>query len=269
MRLLRWPDALATGQRLWALRERLENSGLRAATEGQYALVLVALGRQREAAEVLAAITRADANKPDGLDRFGLWARADLAWQQGRSEQAVAAAQQALAVWPPPSSLDADQRAAVALLLQRASSAGGHPLQADIGAPDATAAEPMAAVYALVAQAEWTAAQGEDANAERVFKEAAATAEAQGVPDTIVLAADAYVRWLLAHGRTAEAVARAGRVGVWAEQDFDSALLQVAVYHASGESEAWAHALHLAQGLAGERSIPAALLAPPAAASSP
>jgi len=269
MRLLRWPDALATGERLWALRERLENSGLRAATEGQYALVLVALGRQREAAEVLAAITRADANKPDGLDRFGLWARADLAWQQGRSEQAVAAAQQALAVWPPPSSLDADQRAAVALLLQRASSAGGHPLQADIGALDATAAEPMAAVYALIAQAEWTAAQGDDANAERMFKEAAATAEAQGVPDTIVLAADAYVRWLLDHGRTAEAVARAGRVGVWAEQDFDSALLQVAVYHASGESEAWAHALHLAQGLAGERSIPAALLAPPAAASSP
>lgn len=263
MRLLRWPDALATSERLWALRERLENPGLRVASEGYRALVLVALGRQREADGVLAGIEQAT-RKPDGFDRFRLLARAQLALQRNLAEQALAAAAQALAVWPPEASADGDQRALAALLHQRASIAGGRPVRADIGALEPTA-DPLAAVHTLVAQAEWAAAQGDTAAAERLFREAAAEAEAQGVPDTIVLAADAYVRWLLARGRAAEAGARAGRVGVWAEQDFDSALLQALVFHANGESDAWSRALRQAQGLAGERTIPAALLIPPEA----
>jgi hypothetical protein len=90
------------------------------------------------------------------------------------------------------------------------------------------------------------------------------TAEAQGVPDMLVLATTAYVPWLLAHARPEEAAAHSGRIGVWAERDFDSAALQAAVFHATHEMEAWHRALQQARRLAGERSIPANLMTPPA-----
>ena len=83
------------------------------------------------------------------------------------------------------------------------------------------------------------------------------------MPDAIVLVADAEARWLLSHGRAAEAAARAGRIAVWADRDFDSALLQVAAFHATGDADAWRRALAQAQKLAGERVIPAALATPP------
>lgn len=60
-----------------------------------------------------------------------------------------------------------------------------------------------------------------------------------------------------------EALALGGRVAEWAEQDYDSALLQVAVLHAGGRREAWGTALRRARRLAGEREISAELLTPP------
>jgi DNA-binding winged helix-turn-helix (wHTH) protein len=262
-RLLQWPDALTTSERLWALRERIENAGLRAATEGWRARALVAVGRQAEADRVLAGIEQAQDGIPPEYFRFALQARAELAWQQGRSEAALAAATRALAVWPPEASTDADQLASVALLHQRASIAMQRPARAHIAALE-PAEDRTLVVFDLVAKAEWAAAHNDEAEAERLFREAGAQSETQGVPDTIVLASAAYVRWLLAHGRIAEASAHAGRIAVWADHDFDSALLQVEVFHASGEADAWARALRQAQRLAGERTIPAALLAAPA-----
>jgi len=137
-----------------------------------------------------------------------------------------------------------------------------HPARADIAALE-PAEDHTLVVFDLIAKAEWAAAQGDDAQAERLFREAGAQSETQGVPDTIVLASAAYVHWLLAHDRIGEASAHAGRIAVWADHDFDSALLQVEVFQASGESDAWARALLQAQHLAGERTIPAALLAAP------
>jgi DNA-binding winged helix-turn-helix (wHTH) protein/tetratricopeptide (TPR) repeat protein len=263
MRLLRWPDALATGERLWALRERIENTGLRAATEGYYALALLANGRGSDAERVLApyATDAQPAFAPEYL-RFALLARAELAMQRGQPEAAFAAAARALQVWPPQADTDAEERARTALLQQRASIALGRPVEArlDMLNPNEL---PEAAVPKHVARAEWAAVSGRDADAESLFRDAAATAEAQGVPDMIVLASDAYARWLLAHGRTADAIARSGRIGVWAEQDFDSALLQAAVFHAGRETEVWTRALRQVRPLAGERVIPAALLKPP------
>lgn len=263
MRLLRWPDALATGERLWALRERIGNQGLRAAAEGYYARALVANGRLAEAERVLApydAVSRPDFDAE--YLRFALLARAELAAQRGQHEESLAAAARALEVWPPEATTDAGERARCALLHQRASIALGRPLEARIEAFAPEAASD-AAVLERIARAEWAAAGHRTAQAEALFGEATAAADAQGVPDMIVAANGAWLRWLLAQDRTADALARSGRIGLWAAQDFDSAVLQAAAFHAGGETDAWTRALQQARQLAGERAIPAALLQPP------
>lgn len=263
MRLLRWSDALATSERLHALHDRIGNPGMRVASEGYRAIVLVALGRQRDAQAILTAAENSGVGVLPDLTRFLEQARAELAWQNGHADDAVAAAARAIAVWPAGSSSDPDQLARIALLHQRASIALGRPQAADIAAIEPADDESLVA-YWLVAEAEWAAHRNADADAERLFRQAVAAAEAKGVPDTIVLTADAEARWLIAHDRAAEADALAGRIAVWADQDFDAALLQVATFQATGESEAWSRALLRAQHLAGERVIPAALSTPPA-----
>jgi DNA-binding winged helix-turn-helix (wHTH) protein/tetratricopeptide (TPR) repeat protein len=256
MRLLRWSDALATGERVHAIRERIGNPGMRVAADGYRAIVLAQVGRQRDAEALLDAVDRESNAIPTDLRRFGAQARAEIAWQRGRADLALAAAADALAVWPEDSTTDLDQRARMALLHQRASIALGRPAAADIAA---TSSDDALDAYRLVVAAEWAAAQDDNGRAERLFREASAAAEAKGVPDAIVLVADAEARWLLSHGRASEAAARAGRVAVWADQDFDSALLQVAAFHATGDTEAWSRALAHARAIAGERAIPAAL----------
>jgi DNA-binding winged helix-turn-helix (wHTH) protein/tetratricopeptide (TPR) repeat protein len=264
MRLLRWPEALATGEQLRALRERIENRGLRAAGDAYYALALVGNGHLDEAERVLAPY---QADSQPGFDpeylRFALLARAELAARRGRLAESLAAATRALELWPAEAITESGERARCALLRQRASSALGQPVEARIGALAASDPAADTAVVDRIARAEWAAAGDRTAEAEALFDEATATAEAQGVPDMIVAATGAYLRWLLAQGRTADAVAQSGRIGVWAAQDFDSAALQVAAFHASGETDAWARALEQARQLAGDRTIPAALSNPP------
>jgi len=260
MRLLRWQDALATSERLHALRERIAHPGMRATIDGYRAIVAVATGRLREAETILAE--NAPAGIAEDLTRMREQARAELAWQQGRYDLALAASARTLAVWPSKSSSDADQAAGVALLHQRASIATGHAEPANIATLEPVGDDSLK-VYRLIAAAEWSAYEKNDAEADRGFRDAIAAAETQGVPDTIVLATVAYAHWLLARDRAADASARAGRIAVWADQDFASALLQVEVFHASGQTEAWSRALRRAQQLAGERAIPAALLAAP------
>ena len=262
MRLLRWSDALASAERVRAIRERIGDPGMRVAADGYRAIVLAAVGRQRDAEMLLDAADRESAGVAADLTRFGNEARAEIAWQQGHADRALAAAADALAAWPDDSGTDLDQRARVALVHQRASIALGRPVAADIASMTAHGDDALDA-YRLVAAAEWAASHADERQAERLFREASAAAEAKGVPDAIVLVADAEARWLLSHGRAAEAAARAGRIAVWADRDFDSALLQVAAFHATGDVEAWQRALAQARKLAGERVIPAALTMPP------
>jgi hypothetical protein len=264
MRLLQWSDALTTGERLWALRERMENAGLRAASEGYYAIALVGSGRQAEAERILAPYP-VDAHPDFEAEylRFALLARAELAVQRTQHRETLEAADRALEVWPPEAETDAEAHARVELLRQRASIALGEPVEARIGALEPQAG-PGIAVSDLVARAEWAAANHRDTETDALFREAVTTAEAQGVPDMLVLATTAYVPWLLAHARPEEAAAHSGRIGVWAERDFDSAALQAAVFHATRETEAWNRALQQVRRLAGERAIPANLLTPPA-----
>jgi DNA-binding winged helix-turn-helix (wHTH) protein/tetratricopeptide (TPR) repeat protein len=259
MRLLRWPDALATSDRLWKLRDRVRNPGLRASIDGYRARVLLALGRQSEAEAVLDAGD--PAGVPPSLTRFVKQARAELAVQRGDPARTFVATREALAIWSNASRSDAGQGARVALAHQRASIAAGQPLAASIA--DAELDDGSVAIYRLVAEAEWAANLGDQDTATRRFREAAAQAETLGVPDTIALVAIARAYRLIGQGDISRASAVAGRVAIWADQDFDCALLQVATFHAARQTDAWARALRQAQALAGERVIPAALRLPP------
>jgi DNA-binding winged helix-turn-helix (wHTH) protein/tetratricopeptide (TPR) repeat protein len=260
MQLLMWSDAWDTNEKLWALRDQYEQPAdphRRHSLRMHRVEMLTALGRHREA-EALLASGADDTGIPAHGMRYEMELRARLAWQAGDAAQALAWSRRALdiALAEPPAV--ARRPVELALLHQRASIAVGSPAEAvvTLSAQD----DPGLAPAELVARAEWAAHEGEHARAEEHFREAIRQAESRPVPAASVLVADAYVRWLLARGRTAEALAEAGRVARWAEDDFDSALLQLMVLKASGRAEGWALARDRAQRLAGGREIPASLL---------
>lgn len=243
---LQWQDAHATADRLRQIWDRITNPVWRHDIGSQRATVLIALGRHDEAERVLVDL---NADTPPLTNICEDEARVRLAWQRERFDDTQSAAIETLERWP---------SGGVALMLQRASIAAGVGRKATLGSDDA-ADDPA---Y-LVAEAEWASLQGDEVEAERLFMDAMALAEDRAVPNRIVLVADAYGRWLIARERIAEASAVAGRVAGWADSDYDSALLQVAVLHAAGQGSAWSAALRQAQSLAGQRDIPAALLQPP------
>lgn len=255
--LLRRSDALATAERGWALRERLSDPSQRLLHAASLADAQLALGRERDAARTLHAAA-ADTDAGDAASRARLHAvEAELAWRQQRYDEAIAGARAALLTWP----VDAHDagRAYVALLLQRALIAGGQA-DAQHPPPDPAPGEPPPfdddlPAHAL-ASAEWAEFAGRGDDAERGFRRAVELAEARGVPAEIVEAVAARVPRLLAAGRRDEAAALAGRVAAWSEQDYDSAVLQLRLFQASGDARAWREALARAQALAGERTLP-------------
>lgn len=196
---------------------------------------------------------------------------ASLAAHEARWQDAAAAARGALADWPV-AGADGD-RASTLLIHQRALLALGRdaeaaPLLARTRRPDAEPATAPGRVADAIAMGEWLAQRGDTAASDAWFGFAAASAERRGVPAEIVAVAQAWTPRLLASGQTEQAVAMIGRVASWAARDFDAALLQLRLYHALGQREAWSNALRQVRALAGERRIPDALAtAPPAPAS--
>jgi hypothetical protein len=110
-----------------------------------------------------------------------------------------------------------------------------------------------------VARAEWAAHRGDAKAAEAGFRAGFVAVSESAVPADVALVADAYARWLIARGRVEESAAIAGRVALWAERDFDCALLQLAVLRALGNAGAVAAARGRAESMAGERRIPESL----------
>ena len=255
MQLLQWRDALATSERLRSMDDRISNPVWRHAIGSQRALVLIALGRHDEAERVLDELSHDNPSLINICEERG---RVRLAWQRGRLDETRATASALLEHHASERSDEAPSD--IALLLQRASMVASESDRIGL-APEDAASDPA---Y-LVARAEWATQSGDSALAEREFKKAMTAAESRAAPEAIVLVADAYGRWLIKHGRIPDASAVAGRIAGWAESDYDSALLQVAVLHAAGQRTAWAAALRQAQKLAGEREIAASLVQPPEA----
>lgn len=262
MELLRWSDALETSDRLWELHDQFRDPVDPHRRHSLYmhrAEVLIALGRHRDADAVLSGVAAFESDVPEYGLRYEMELRARLAWQQGDWERARDASRQALDLWRLDTRLE-QLPAGLVLLHQRASIAAGTPVAATDILPAVSEIDDPSA---WLAKAEWAATQGNHEAAERFYREAARQAESRAVPAMFVAVAGTYARWLLTRGRVSEALAVAGRVAGWAEEDYDSALLQVVVLHASGRTEAWAAALDRARRLAGEREIPAVLLGRP------
>lgn len=259
--LLRWPEALAISERQAQLRERIGDPGLALVIANRRGRLLIALGRYREAGEVVTEARKLYAGVRPEARRYLYDLEADLASHQGRPEAVIDAVDHALETWPRDPSYD--RYAYLVLLRQRALIATGRatPGQVADWLPAADARE-VSPIF-MVARAEWAAYRGDDAEVEQQFAQALKAAETNGTPAPFVQVATAYVDWLLERGRLEPSTDIAGRIAVWARNDFDSALLRVAVFHAMGRRDNWAMALRHAQELAGERAIPPALLVPP------
>ncbi|MCR6700958.1 MAG: winged helix-turn-helix domain-containing protein [Dokdonella sp.] len=264
--LLQPAAALASEPRLRALRERIGDPWLAGNVDLVRARVLIANGRLSDADVVL----QGHAGRPNpaepALTAFRDVVAAELAFARGALDAGSDHATAALASpwYAPENGLAAYARYRLLMARQALGDAAG---LADVAAAaDAQRrerpAEPMVRLYAMLAQGEAAAATGDLAAARADFAQALAQAETNGVPFDLVQAADAYARFLVQHGATAEAGPLAGRLAAWAEHDYGASLAQLAVYHAAGD-DAWQPVLERTQRLAGERVIPPALTTRP------
>jgi tetratricopeptide (TPR) repeat protein len=260
---LQWPEALQASDELWNLRDHVDDVGALYAMAALRTRVLTRTGRFRDAQAVLRDVETAH---PEGkMLPYALTfheVNAELAWARGDAERTIAEIDQAWKILPPAQMRDDDDIYSVLLRQRAAFSLGRSPGPGLAAEPDGQ--HPPAPVPLLVASAESAAHAGRVEEAQARFQEATAAAERQDVPAATLLAASAYARWLLGQRRYDDASAAAGRVSPWADRDFDSALLQVEVFHAAGQLSAWKEALRRAKSLAGERTLPEALLQPPA-----
>lgn len=264
--MLQRDEAWATVERAWALRERVTDPDQRVDLMLNRAQVLFGYGRYHEA-DVL--LTQARNSMPTNNALLTARARAlsaELAARQQRWREAADIAGTALAEWPA-AGADAD-RAPLLLIQQRALLALGATDEAAAlldrsRAVPASPGEQPGIVAEAIAMAEWMQQRGDAATAARWFGYAGASADRRGVPAEIVAVAQAYAPVLLDSGASGRAATVVGRVAPWASRDFDCALLQLRLFHALDQHDAWFNALRLAQGLAGEREIPQALTREP------
>jgi DNA-binding winged helix-turn-helix (wHTH) protein/tetratricopeptide (TPR) repeat protein len=256
--LLRPIDALAASDRSWALDERVSDPNQRMELRLDRVDVLLALGRLREAHALLAMLPANAAQMNPFVARRLPALRARLALGEGRPEAARDAAREALALRAPGDDFG-EGIAEIALVEQRAlramSTLAPVPATAVVAAPE----YPVQAVL----DAEAHDARGEQDAAATSYRAALDLSERRGVPADVALVATSYGPWLLRTGRVREAGEIIGRVSPWAERDFECALLQVRLFHARFEVDAWSKALTQAIALAGERPIPDALREPP------
>lgn len=155
-------------------------------------------------------------------------------------------------------------RANAWLTLTRALRAAGNATEAQLQtqrfAKVANSETPSAiSLRARLAEAEQHWSVGERAIALHAYADAMRTAERAGKPYDIRTVVTSYGGALLDAGDLQNASTIIGRVGRWAASDFESALLQVQLYHSLGQPDAWHSALEAARALAGERPIPAAM----------
>lgn len=230
--------------------------------------VLAANGRLRTLDADLARVLEAARRDDDRVAvARGAMLAAELALARGdaraAADHAQAAAQRFTSIADDP-----HERARVGLLLVRAYLAAGHPTAAAdaLAALNAFAERNGSATvrfHATLARAEAAAAGGDDAGAAATYSQALNEADATRIPLDLREAARAYAGWLVRRNDLAQAGAVVERVSIWAARDYDCAVLQLRVYHALGQPELWRVALARTRALAGDREIPAELLAAP------
>lgn len=260
--LLQHEAAAAVAEHGWAQRARSRDPEQRSDIALNRAQVLLATGRLREAAALLGD-AQLDAVQGAVLRARVAGLRARLALLDGRHDDAARLAQAALAAWPAQGA-ERDLEPVTWLAVQALLAAGDAAAAAALAEPPPSPfALPDDLAYHELARGAVLAARGDTAGAAAARQSALDAAGQGAVPATLVAVAADLVPALLADGRLDDARAIAGRIAPWALRDFDCALVQVRVLHAAGDADAWRLALDTAQGLAGERAVPADLVSPP------
>jgi DNA-binding winged helix-turn-helix (wHTH) protein/tetratricopeptide (TPR) repeat protein len=261
LQLLQAGAALRDSDRLWALLPRLRDPAQRANVMLDRAEALLAVGRLGEAGQLLAdpetgRVVPGDYKRRDVL-------RVELARQSRDFAAAARLADAALADWPP--ERRPRLRAWLQLARARAAQALDLPYARDAVLGDGVPERLLRAIQ--------HGAGRDAAAAEADYGAALDLAVQRAIPAEIAGAVEVYADWLFARGDAVRVGGLIGRVAPWAEQDFDLAVLQVALYARLGQRAPWEAALQRAQRLAGERPIPVELraptFAPSAAAASP
>lgn len=255
--LLENDAALAESGRLYALLDRIRDPAVRARAIMGRTEALMAVGRMREARELLLlpdaqAPILAEAHQRDFL-------MVEAARRSGDGRSAAVLAEQCLLTWSP------DQRPTLREWTQLRWLQAA--LDADLPLPEFAPPPSYDTLPGLLLRALGYGARADKAAAEREFAAALALAERGGTPADIAEAVSAQASWLMQQGRREEAGALIGRVAPWAVRDFELALLQVRLFREGGQVEPWRAALAQARRLAGERSIPAELALEPLAKS--
>jgi DNA-binding winged helix-turn-helix (wHTH) protein/tetratricopeptide (TPR) repeat protein len=262
--------ALASSDRAWALGTAKGDPLLQRVLSLMRARILLACGRLRELHELLARIDAGDqAYLAASRDEERLRVlRTELALREGRDADAAREAAALPSAWLP-GDTDDTLRAKAALWRQRAlPPTAAVPGVAIAPSAQGDAGSRSGAPYRRLAQAEHAVSLGQAAEAEAAYRQTLALADADGVPFTLSEVIRSYAGFLIAQGRLADAAALGGRIGAWAADDFDCAVLQLRLAHALGDPAAWQSALANARRLAGERSIAPELLLAPASGSS-
>jgi DNA-binding winged helix-turn-helix (wHTH) protein/tetratricopeptide (TPR) repeat protein len=267
--LLQPAAALAASERMMARMERIRNPIERRVFLVIRARALAAVGRIAEARALLADLLQdADPEREATVLGEARAQQAAIDLAAGETATAAALARQAIAALDGAEFAHARAeawRVLVLSLLRR----NEQPAAAAEGTrfADWAGAAGRAGVLALarLAQAELLAAREGSPAAGPAFLDARRIAEQAGVPKDIATATIAGARVLIAAGELPRAAEAAGQLARWADRDFDCALLQVHLYHALGQREAWDTSLARARALAGERRIAADLQREPGA----
>lgn len=267
--LLQPLEALAASQRSLALLGKLPSPDLEHLLKLRRAQAFVDNGRWSDAGMLLDELARGiDPAREAELAALTANERAALALARGDAEQAFALTEPTIEQRSAPQFASARSEAwflAIRALRAQDRLVESGKLTQRYAAWAAQAGNTTFALHARLAEAEQAAAERRYTAADPLYEDALRAANAQNVPADIADVARSWATSLIARGELIRAAPVAGQLARFAAQDFGCALLQVRLYHALAQNEAWRSALEHARALAMERAIPPELAVPPKA----
>lgn len=251
--------ALQAADAAAAIAQRIDNPSTRDSLAIARAKALAAVGRLREARDLLDRVRSADPSPDDATAAAAASPLAQIELDDDHASLALDLAAHAVATLRESAyaNLRADAWSTQIRALVRLQNKSDANAQALAFADWAASVDHRRAnVLARIAKADtsWRFGSGEQWRAE--FDGAGALAREGGVPADIARVAAAYATALISAGDVDAAAVEVGRVSRWAERDFGCAVLEARLYAALGRDEARQTALARARSLAGERPIP-------------
>ena len=256
--LLQATEAMEAADSAAPLAGRIENRGTLDSLTLARAKALAAVGRLREARELLNRLRDTNPRPDDVTAAAAAVPLARLELESGNAAAAARLAGLAVDALAPPGYMRMRADAwltDVRALVRSGDATGAKAALAAFGAWTAGADDRHVSLFAELARAEydWRFGGGDW----RVdFDSARAIADESAIPADIAAAAAAYADSLLAEGDLEKAAVEVGRLSRWSDQDFDCAVREALLYAALGRDEARQSALARARVLAGERAIP-------------